>query len=49
MARQEIPMATSFALTITKSGSGTSPVKNDSEETINSESQGTGTLIAAKL
>ena len=28
--------ATSFALTITKSGSGTSTVKNDSEETINS-------------
>ncbi len=28
--------ATSFALTITKSGSGTSSVKNDSEETINS-------------
>ena len=27
---------TSFALTITKSGSGTSTVKNDSEETINS-------------
>jgi hypothetical protein len=27
---------TSFALTITKSGSGTSSVKNDSEETINS-------------
>ena len=28
--------ATTFALTITKSGSGTSTVKNDSEETINS-------------
>ena len=28
--------ATSFALTITKSGTGTSSVKNDSEETINS-------------
>jgi predicted histone-like DNA-binding protein len=28
--------ATTFALTITKSGSGTSSVKNDSEETINS-------------
>ena len=28
--------ATSFALTITKSGTGTSTVKNDSEETINS-------------
>ena len=28
--------ATSFALTITKSGNGTSTVKNDSEETINS-------------
>ena len=28
--------ATSFALSITKSGSGTSTVKNDSEETINS-------------
>ena len=28
--------ATSFALTITKSGSGTASVKNDSEETINS-------------
>ena len=28
--------ATIFALTITKSGSGTSTVKNDSEETINS-------------